>query len=93
MVTVTALVRVALRWQIKADGPKKIGQRLAEGTQRNVFRSEIHVFDVYLFGCSFVEAIENLHENNSIAILGKEDFVEYSYIIRLLGERAKSLTK
>ena len=50
MVTVTALVRVALRWQIKADGVKKIGQGLAEGTQRNVFRSEIHVFDVYLFG-------------------------------------------
>ena len=68
MVTVTALVRVALRWQIKADGVEKIGQGQAEGTHRNVFGSEIHVFDVYLFGCSFVEAIANLHENNSIAM-------------------------
>ena len=44
MVTVTALVRVALRWQIKADGVEKIGQGLAEGTHRNVFRSQIYMY-------------------------------------------------
>ena len=36
MVTVTALFRAALWWQIKADGVEKIGWGQLRGTHRNV---------------------------------------------------------
>ena len=44
MVTVTALVRAALGWQIKADGEEKIGQEQANSIHRKVFRGWICAF-------------------------------------------------